>query len=139
MKKIFCKKIFAVVLCAMLLLAGCRNDPEGDPKIPPDTDAPETAGDENAAGSVKNTDTESEKEEITDAEQVQQITAVPDVIFALSEVNSRDLPEDAVIGDALADAIARTVLEQIGEPELLIRVLYVGIPEYYSGTDLHVE
>jgi len=124
------KKFFAVVLFSMLLLTGCLRDATGPSEI---TDAHA----EN--GQIELPAAESEETEISDEEPKEQPEARPDVIFALRKSDEKDLPEDVVIGGELADAIAQAVLEQIGESELLVRVLYVGIPEYYSGSALHVE
>jgi len=137
------KRLFAALLCASLLLTGCMRDADGEEKIPRDT-APADQMNPDSAQLPDITDAPGETEQpeqpgTADEDHREPVTVMPDVIFALRKTDRKDLPEDVIIGDELADAIARTVLEQIGEPELLIRVLYAGIPEYYSGSDLHVE
>ncbi len=74
-----------------------------------------------------------------ETEQMQQPDEMPEVVFSLRQIYIDELPTGVAPDDALADAIAQAVCEQIGGFAILVRVLNIVCPEYEGSTDLYVE
>jgi len=139
------KKQIIAALCAIFLLTGCTHDTDisdgmsqandGETYIS-ETEETSALSKEQEQPEIPGTETEDNK--IPENEDIQPATITPDVIFSLRQIDMDNLPEEIVLDDKLAEAISKAIFEQTGL-DILARVLYIGTPEYYAGTDLHVE